>query len=138
MPDPSIQTQPATPTTANPSIPPSSSASKSALTIVFLVVFIDLLGFGIVIPLLSVYGDKYVRKLIEGGEQNPLHGMVLGLLMASFSAMQFFFAPVWGRISDRVGRRPILLIGLAGSVVFYVLFGYASDLPAEPSGRCWP
>ena len=43
--------------------------------------------------------------------------------------MQFVFAPIWGRISDRVGRRPILLIGLAGSVVFYALFGYASDLP---------
>jgi MFS family permease len=102
--------------------------------IVFLVVFIDLLGFGIVIPLLSVYGDKYVSTLIEGGETNPLHGFILGVLMASFSAMQFFFAPVWGRISDRVGRRAILLIGLAGSVVFYILFGYASDLPAE---RAW-
>ena len=44
--------------------------------------------------------------------------------------MQFIFMPIWGRVSDRVGRRPILLLGLAGSVVFYTLFGYASDLPA--------
>jgi MFS family permease len=50
--------------------------------------------------------------------------------MASFSAMQFLFSPIWGRVSDRVGRRPILLVGLASSVVFYALFGYASDLPA--------
>ncbi len=55
-------------------------------------------------------------------------GGVLALLMASFSFMQFLFAPVWGRISDRVGRRPILLLGLAGSVVFYSLFAYASHL----------
>ena len=51
--------------------------------------------------------------------------------MASFSLMQFIFAPVWGRISDRAGRRPILLLGLAGSVVFYFLFGWASSLPPE-------
>ena len=52
--------------------------------------------------------------------------------MAVFSLMQFLFAPLWGRISDRVGRRPILLLGLVGSVVFYALFGYASDLPSRP------
>src|SRR6185369_3970906 len=51
--------------------------------------------------------------------------------MSSFSLMQFIFAPVWGRVSDRVGRRPILLLGLGGSVVFYALFGFASDLPRE-------
>jgi MFS family permease len=103
--------------------------------IVFLVVFIDLLGFGIVIPLLPRYGDRYVKALLpsaaEADGESRAAGAILGLLMASFSAMQFFFAPVWGRISDRVGRRPILLVGLVGSVVFYVLFGYASDLPAE-------
>src|SRR5437588_8301863 len=49
--------------------------------------------------------------------------------MASFSLMQFIFAPIWGRLSDRVGRRPILLLGLGGSVVFYALFGYALSLP---------
>jgi MFS family permease len=122
------------PDTSSPTLPapPGSSSSKSALMIVFLVVFIDLLGFGIVIPLLPRYGETYVDQLIEGGREARAGGAVLGLLMASFSAMQFFFAPVWGRISDRVGRRPILLLGLVGSVVFYILFGYASDLPAEP------
>ncbi len=131
MSDPSTSIQTSASAIPGPSTPPGSSASKSALMIVFLVVFIDLLGFGIVIPLLSRYGERYVNTLIEGGKKAPLGGAILGLLMASFSAMQFFFAPVWGRISDRVGRRPILLIGLVGSVFFYLLFGYASDLPAE-------
>lgn len=132
MPDPSIQTQPS----SSFPIPPDSPVrpgSKSALAIVFLVVFIDLLGFGIVIPLLPRYGETYVDRLIGGGREDKAGGAVLGLLMASFSAMQFFFAPAWGRISDRVGRRPILLLGLVGSVIFYLLFGYASDLPAEPA-----
>jgi MFS family permease len=106
-----------------------STSNRSALLIVFVVVFIDLLGFGIVLPLLPRFGETYVEALIPGGRENRLGGAVLGLLMSSFSLMQFVFAPVWGRISDRVGRRPILLIGLVGSVIFYALFGYASSLP---------
>jgi MFS family permease len=95
---------------------------------VFLVVFIDLLGFGIILPLLPRYADAYLTPLF--GEKSPLGGLILGLLMSSFSLMQFFFAPLWGRVSDHRGRRPILLLGLSGSVVFYTLFGFASDLPA--------
>jgi DHA1 family tetracycline resistance protein-like MFS transporter len=130
MPDSPIQTQPISP--AIPTSDPPSRSGKSALAIVFLVVFIDLLGFGIVIPLLPRYGDRYVKMLLpsdEPGSESRAAGAVLGLLMASFSAMQFVFAPIWGRISDRIGRRPILLVGLTGSVIFYLLFGYASDLP---------
>jgi MFS family permease len=117
-------------------LPPSPapiSPPRSAQAIVFLVVFIDLLGFGIVLPLLPLYGDFYLSELIPGGKRSAAGGAVLGLLMASFSAMQFVFAPVWGRISDRVGRRPILLLGLLGSVIFYSLFGFASDLPRTPA-----
>jgi MFS family permease len=99
-------------------------ANRSALLIIFLVVFIDLFGFGIVLPLLPRYGKEFM----SGGESNPWTGPVLGALMASFSLMQFFCAPLWGRLSDRVGRRPILLIGLLSSVVFYSLFGVASLL----------
>src|SRR5207245_4147331 len=95
---------------------------------VFLVVFIDLLGFGIVLPLLPLYAVDFLKPLLPGEENRPLRGMILGLLMSSFSAMQFLFAPFWGRISDRIGRRPILLMGLAGSVVFYTLFGLASEI----------
>src|SRR5258705_8917761 len=105
-------------------------SNRSALLIVFLVVFIDLLGFGIVLPLLPRYGESYISALV-GTSQGWQNGVLIGLLMSSFSLMQFLFSPIWGRVSDRVGRRPVLLIGLCGSVVFYALLGYASDLPKE-------
>src|SRR5690242_14170511 len=95
---------PSTPT--NESLPAASS-QRSALVIVFLVVFIDLLGFGIVLPLLPLIGDMYLNDLIPGGKEAKMGGAILGLLMSSFSAMQFIFAPIWGRLSDRIGRRPI-------------------------------
>jgi len=113
-----------TQTTAN-SEQAITPASRSALLIVFLVVFIDLLGFGIVLPLLPVLGEQYIGRVVSSGVGV---GATLGMLMASFSLMQFFFAPMWGRISDRHGRRPILLIGLLGSVFFYGLFGFAASL----------
>ena len=96
---------------------PEPKTSRTTLLIVFVVVFIDLLGFGIVIPLLPRYGNYFLAS----------HA-ALGLLMASFSAMQFLFAPVWGALSDRIGRRPVLLIGLCGSAISYGLFGVATDL----------
>jgi MFS transporter, DHA1 family, tetracycline resistance protein len=99
------------------------------MMIVFLVVFIDLLGFGIVLPLLPRIAESYVKPALP--DRGVLVGLVIGLLMSSFSLMQFIFAPMWGRLSDRVGRRPILLIGLFGSVVFYALFGFAISLPPD-------
>jgi MFS family permease len=130
------------------------SARRSAMLIVFLVVFIDLLGFGIVLPLLPLYAEKYLEPLFPASDAvkgtaatekasdgdddekrlSPLGGAILGLIMSSFSAMQFLFSPSWGRLSDRTGRRPILLLGLAGSVIFYALFGYASGLEKEQAG----
>jgi DHA1 family tetracycline resistance protein-like MFS transporter len=117
---------------ADAELPAASSSSKRALLIVFLVMFIDLLGFGIVLPLLPRYGKELLEPLLPGDAQAKLRGAILGLLMASFSAMQFLFAPIWGRLSDRVGRRPFLLLGLAGSVIFYALFGFASDWGRAP------
>ncbi|MDZ4820101.1 MAG: MFS transporter [Planctomycetota bacterium] len=95
----------------------TKSATTGSLLVIFLTVFIDLLGFGLVLPLLPIYAQQFTVDE---------SGLTIGLLMASFSAMQFLFAPVWGRLSDRIGRRPVLMIGLAGSVVFYTLFGIAT------------
>ncbi len=109
-------------------VPDPTAAGRSARLIVFLVVFIDLLGFGIVLPLLPRIAREYAGRLAL---EPRAAGAVIGALMASFSLMQFLFAPLWGRTSDRVGRRPILLLGLGGSVVFYGLFGYACALPVD-------
>ena len=87
------------------------------LPILFVTVFLDLVGFGIIIPFLAYYVESF-----------GAHAAVVGLLMSSYSLAQFIFAPVWGRISDRVGRRPILLLGLFGSVAGYTLFGLAGTL----------
>jgi MFS family permease len=90
---------------------------RRTLGTLFLIVFTDLVGFGIVIPLLPLYAEHH----------RPA-GWVLGLLMASYSAMQFVFAPVLGRLSDRVGRRPVLLVSLAGSLAGYVMFALADSM----------
>lgn len=105
----------------NPSHPPSPG--RGSLLVIFLTVFIDLLGFGIVLPLLPIYADRFAE---QHGLSSVQAGWLVGLLMASFSAMQFLFLPMWGRLSDLFGRRPILLIGLLGSTLSYTLFGIAT------------
>ena len=85
---------------------------KPSLLVIFLSVFIDLIGFGIVLPLLPNYAEDSLRPDFTA------KGLIIGAIIASFSAMQFFFAPIWGRLSDRIGRRPVMLIsnlGAAGS-----------------------
>jgi len=91
---------------------------KTSLFVLFLIVFIDLLGFGMVIPLLPYYADHFGAK-----------GTTVGLIVGIYSFMQFFFAPVWGRLSDRIGRRPVLLISLTGSCAGYTIFAFATNLP---------
>jgi multidrug resistance protein len=90
---------------------------RAKIGTLFLIVFIDLIGFGIIIPILPLYAEEF--------GPSPF---AFGLLMASFSLMQFVFAPVLGRLSDRYGRRPVLLVSLVGSAVGYVLFGFAGSL----------
>ena len=80
---------------------------------------IDMLGFGLILPLLPIYITHY------GGA--PWVG---GALLASFSVMQFIFAPIWGKLSDRVGRRPLILLSLCGSGLSYLFFGIAPNLAA--------
>jgi MFS transporter, DHA1 family, tetracycline resistance protein len=90
---------------------------KASVLVIFLTVFIDLVGFGIVVPLIPVYSRHF-----------GAHGYVIGLIFAAFSAMQFVFSPIWGRISDRIGRRPVLLLSTAGAAGSYVLFAVSSGL----------
>ena len=90
---------------------------RASLLVLFLTVFIDLIGFGMVIPFLSFYAREYGAS-----------GIAVGAVVGIYSIMQFFFAPVWGRLSDRVGRRPILLISLTASFTGYLMFGFARSM----------
>ncbi|MEI6074689.1 MAG: MFS transporter [Verrucomicrobiota bacterium] len=88
---------------------------QPSMLVVFLTVFIDLIGFGIVVPLVPMYSRHYGAS-----------GWLIGVIIASFSAMQFIFSPIWGKLSDRHGRRPILLISTAGAALSYALFAIGS------------
>lgn len=92
---------------------------RSRLLTIFLIVFIDLLGFGLILPLLPFYAQAY--------DATPL---VVGLLTASYAAAQLVGAPLLGRLSDRYGRRPVLLVSIFGTLVGFLLLGLA-----DPAGR---
>jgi DHA1 family tetracycline resistance protein-like MFS transporter len=85
--------------------------------VVFVTVFLDLVGFGIVIPLLPLYAERFGAGPVAAA-----------WLLAVYSLMQFLFAPWWGRLSDRIGRRPVLLVGIAGAALSYLAFGLAGSL----------
>lgn len=93
-------------------------ARRASLRVVFGIVALDLIGFGILIPQLGVYGVKFGASPFS-----------VGLLLSVYSLLQLVFAPVLGRLSDRYGRRPVLLLSLAGSMLGYVLFAFAHSLP---------
>jgi len=90
---------------------------KPSILIIFLTVFIDLIGFGLILPLLPIFSKNFGAS-----------GFVIGAIMASYSLMQFIFAPIWGRLSDRIGRRPVLLGSTACAVGSYVLFAIGSGM----------
>jgi DHA1 family tetracycline resistance protein-like MFS transporter len=90
---------------------------NSRLFPIFLVVFIDLLGFGLILPLLPFYAESYSASVV-----------LIGLLTASYSAAQLIGAPILGRLSDRFGRRPILLMSISGTLFGFLLLGFADPL----------
>ncbi|WP_057914572.1 MFS transporter [Peribacillus muralis] len=91
--------------------------TKKVLPVLFLVMFLVMVGFGIIIPVIPFLAEKV------GGSPTQL-----GLLMAVYSLMQLFFAPLWGRISDRVGRKPVMMIGIAGLALSFFIMALADSL----------
>jgi ferrochelatase len=127
-------------------VEPMSFESKRTLKIIFLTIFIDLLGFSIIFPLfptlakhyMTVDADNVFLKMIFGSIQSIAHftqgsnlfgGIVLfgGILGALYSLLQFIAAPMWGAMSDRIGRKPVLLISLSGMALSYVLWFFSGS-----------
>jgi DHA1 family tetracycline resistance protein-like MFS transporter len=98
--------------------------NRSALLILIVIVFIDLLGFGMVIPVMPLYAERL-------GASDAW----VGLLSAGYSLMQFVFAPIWGRLSDRIGRRPMLLASIAMTALAFAAYGAAASFGALLAAR---
>src|SRR3954467_2842436 len=90
---------------------------RGKLTVLMITAFVDMLGLAMIIPLLPFYATKLGAS-----------ATIVGILIAAFSIAQLASAPIWGKFSDRYGRRPALLAGLLVSAVAYVIFAYASTL----------
>jgi multidrug resistance protein len=98
----------------DPNAPRTAAPRRRALLTVFLTILLDLIGFGMILPFLTFYAQEF--------KATPLQ---IGLLFSSYSLTQLLFAPILGRLSDRVGRRPVLLASIAGSVLSYAIFAAA-------------
>lgn len=103
--------------TSDPEAPPVIDPPKRALLLVFFTIFLDILGFGILVPVIPF--------LVEPFDSSAT---AIGLLTVSFSVAQFIAAPVLGVLSDRYGRRPVLLISILGAALAYAAFGAATAL----------
>ncbi len=90
---------------------------SSPLVIIFITVFLYLVGFGVIIPIVPMLSRDFGATPLQ-----------VGLLLSCYSLMQFLFSPFWGKLSDRMGRRPILLVCLFGEGLAYILFGLANNL----------
>src|SRR5437764_4731620 len=87
------------------------------MPVLFLIVFVDLVGFGLIIPLLPFYGERFVASPQQ-----------ITILLAIFSLMSMLAAPLWGRLSDRIGRRPVLMASMAAAALAYLWLGFAGEL----------
>ena len=93
------------------------SENKKQFILIFIIAFLNLIGFGMIIPLLPHYARSFHATIVD-----------TGLLVASYAAAQFIGSPIWGRLSDKIGRRPVLIVTIGGSVAGYILFGLAGTL----------
>jgi MFS family permease len=96
---------------------PNPLRHRSTLPILFSVIIIDLIGFGIVLPILPFYAERFDAS-----------ASTLGLLLSTHAALQFVFSPIWGRVSDRIGRRRVMLVTIAGTSVALLMLGLADSM----------
>lgn len=128
---------------ATPTVPPSPAAGRgSPIAIVLLTVFLDMVGFSILFPIFPQLLEHYLAQegpesligrlaqaldAVSGRDQNAVAALFGGLLGSLYSLLQFLFAPVWGGLSDRIGRRPTLLVTLLGTLAGYVLWIFSGS-----------
>ncbi len=93
--------------------------NKKHLALLFLIAFLTMLGFGIIIPILPYFAEKLGASSLQ-----------IGILFASYNIMQLIFAPIWGALSDRIGRKPLVAFGLLGFSITFILFGLAESYAA--------
>ncbi|SRR6266404_1639511 len=96
---------------------PPMAKGRSPLIIIFITILIDAIGWSMIVPVLPLYADRYGTS-----------ELVIGLLMSAYPIVQFVFAPILGKLSDRVGRRPVLLVSLIGTAVGFGIMGLAPTL----------
>ena len=99
---------------------------RRSLLVLLICLFIVMVGFGITMPVLPFYTE---RLALAKGSRRETIAMHVSLLTSAYALMQFLFAPLWGRWSDKIGRRSLALVGIAGSAITQVLFGIANSLP---------
>ncbi len=106
------------------STPVEGRGHRSALVVVFTTILIDFTGFSVLIPVLPIYAERLGASPFQ-----------IGLIMAVYGVSQLLFAPLWGWLSDRLGRRPVLLLSLLGTAISFALLAVAETLPAIYAAR---
>lgn len=101
---------------SDPAVPPAAVPGRRAFTTVFVTILLDLIGFGMILPLLPFYAQELHATPAQ-----------IGLLFSSYSLTQLLFSPLLGRLSDRVGRRPVLLVSICGSAAAHLMFALAGS-----------
>jgi predicted MFS family arabinose efflux permease len=100
--------------------------NRSALAILFVIVFVDLLGFGMVIPVMPLYAERLGASDAS-----------VGWLSTVYSLMQIVFSPIWGRLSDRIGRRPVLLASIAATAAAFAMYGASTSFAGLLAARAF-
>jgi len=102
----------------SPTVPPAADpGDRRALAVLFAIVFINLVGFGLVVPLLPFFGSSLKAEAWQ-----------VALMFSAYSVGQFFAEPFWGRLSDRIGRKPVLLITVAANAVGYLMLAFVPNI----------